>query len=292
MRSCRTLSSQHRPNQMNARQAMKSKPTATVLMFVCVMSFAVHSAQAFYNPSTGRWLNRDPIGNEGFIRVLSTEIDDNELSTIESTKPPYLFVENLPILTWDVNGLWPSRNHWLLYRWPKPQTHENSIFRTLPEDLPDRPLASLILTFATLEVDDDQSVAGSPKHAMTAPWQSKARAKQDANAFVRGHIVQAQELLCACSPNMREALHQSGLALHTIQDGTSPSHFGFQTWYSPLTDPIGANHHLRREGFDPGPDSELDKASRWLWTFFKCRNDSPPFPSDFFSNLKQDERPW
>ena len=184
-------------------------------------------------------------------------------------------------------------NHWLLYpvRERNPQTHGNSIGRTLPNDLPDRLRAALILVFATLEVDDDQSVGGSPKHAMSAPWQSKARARQEANRFVTGHITEAEKLLCGCSPNWEEALHHFGLALHTIQDATSPAHTGFQTWYSPYTDPVGAFRHLRREGFDPGSDSALDGASRWLWTFFKCKTDAPPLPADFFASLGHDDRP-
>jgi len=36
-----------------------------MVMFACVVWFTAHKAQAFYNPSTGRWLSRDPIGEEG-----------------------------------------------------------------------------------------------------------------------------------------------------------------------------------------------------------------------------------
>jgi hypothetical protein len=34
-----------------------------------VMMFVSHEAQAFYNPSTGRWLNRDPRREEGFTEL-------------------------------------------------------------------------------------------------------------------------------------------------------------------------------------------------------------------------------
>ncbi len=44
---------------------MKTKRLVTVVLFVCVVLFMSHKAQAFYNPSAGRWLSRDPIGENG-----------------------------------------------------------------------------------------------------------------------------------------------------------------------------------------------------------------------------------
>jgi hypothetical protein len=44
---------------------MKAKQFSAMTMFACVMLFATHTAQAFYNPSTGRWLNRDPMQEDG-----------------------------------------------------------------------------------------------------------------------------------------------------------------------------------------------------------------------------------
>jgi RHS repeat-associated protein len=46
----------------------------------------------YYNPSTGRWLNRDPIGERGGLNV-------------------YCFVNNRPINAFDAHGLWLSREH-------------------------------------------------------------------------------------------------------------------------------------------------------------------------------------
>lgn len=42
--------------------------------------------------------------------------------------------------------------------------------------------------------------------------------------------------------------------------------------------------HVSEEAFDPGQHSHLDKASAWLWTFFKRRSSAPPLPSDFFDD--------
>ncbi len=38
-------------------------------MFACVMWFTSQEAQAFYNPSTGRWLSRDPIEERGGLNL-------------------------------------------------------------------------------------------------------------------------------------------------------------------------------------------------------------------------------
>lgn len=48
---------------------MKLKRFATVLLTACVIWFTTREAQAFYNPTTGRWLNRDPIGERGDLNV-------------------------------------------------------------------------------------------------------------------------------------------------------------------------------------------------------------------------------
>jgi hypothetical protein len=64
-----------------------------MMMFVCVMWLATHEAQAFYNPSTGRWLTRDPIEEEGGIN-LYVFVDNNgvnwsdDLGNQPINKPP------------------------------------------------------------------------------------------------------------------------------------------------------------------------------------------------------------
>jgi hypothetical protein len=49
--------------------------------------WAARDAQAFYNPSTGRWLSRDPIAERGGANV-------------------YRFAANAPVNHVDANGLW------------------------------------------------------------------------------------------------------------------------------------------------------------------------------------------
>ncbi len=44
---------------------MKATRFITVVALACIMLFTSLDAQAFYNPSTGRWLSRDPIEEQG-----------------------------------------------------------------------------------------------------------------------------------------------------------------------------------------------------------------------------------
>lgn len=73
----------------NTNSIMNRKSFGTILIFACVMLFGAREAQAFYNPSTGRWLSRDPIGEQGgrnlygFVRndpVQFVDTDGRQLS--------------------------------------------------------------------------------------------------------------------------------------------------------------------------------------------------------------------
>lgn len=62
----------------------KQIPSVAVIGILWLV--AVSSAQAFYNPVVGKWLNRDPIGEEGGENI-------------------YGFVQNSPVDDWDWLGL-------------------------------------------------------------------------------------------------------------------------------------------------------------------------------------------
>ncbi len=97
---------------------MKLKRFATVILISCVMWFTAHKAQAFYNPSTGRWLSRDPIGEEVFKRKVS----DGELRIAARLQAKrqnvfenqdhlaYVFVGNAPLNRIDLLGLEPCNS--------------------------------------------------------------------------------------------------------------------------------------------------------------------------------------
>ncbi len=69
---------------------MKKRQYPLVLLTACVIWLMAHEAQAFYNPSTGRWLSRDPI-EEGGGNIL------------------YGFANNNPVHFFDKFGLITER---------------------------------------------------------------------------------------------------------------------------------------------------------------------------------------
>lgn len=74
-----------------ATERLIMKTNRMVLLLVLLVAFCGHEAQAFYNASTGRWLSRDPIGEQGGVNLTG-------------------FVRNSPPSFWDRNGLF-SHSH-------------------------------------------------------------------------------------------------------------------------------------------------------------------------------------
>ena len=48
---------------------MKTNNRLPMLLSVLLLAVGVQEASAFYNPQTGRWLNRDPMGEEGGLNL-------------------------------------------------------------------------------------------------------------------------------------------------------------------------------------------------------------------------------
>ena len=63
------------------------------MVFTWAVLFATHSAHAFYNPSTGRWLSRDPINEDGGITL-------------------YVHCHNNLVDHIDLLGLWKIERKW------------------------------------------------------------------------------------------------------------------------------------------------------------------------------------
>lgn len=78
--------------------------TAIMAVYVCTLWLFTPAAQAFYNPSTGRWLSRDPI---------------------ESSNP-YTFVGNNAPYRYDFLGLWATDVHYAATkRWAVANSYPN-----------------------------------------------------------------------------------------------------------------------------------------------------------------------
>jgi RHS repeat-associated protein len=243
----------------------------------------------YLSTSTGRWVSPDPLVSQ---EPDSLQVANHEPSLLTDPEiAPRVFVLNNPNSHWDFLGLWPTKNHFLGVQIGTPLTHQISIARTIPASFPHRSLAVLILSFQTALVDEDQTRSGSYKHAMRGGFEHRSTARRRANNWVRTHLQNAERELCHCPPRYDTALAEFGLALHTIQDATSPSHYDFQVWWG-MAAPIDVAQHVFNEAYDPGPNSALDRASTWLWTFFECEYGAPPMPDDFFANLGHDGNKW
>ena len=79
---------------------MKTKRFVISALAVCLLSILTNNAMAFYNPQTGHWLNRDPLGEPGF-EVLKRQ----SASPLAGGPNRYIFVRNDPIMKWDYLGL-------------------------------------------------------------------------------------------------------------------------------------------------------------------------------------------
>jgi hypothetical protein len=83
------------------------------------------------------------------------------------------------------------------------------------------------------------------------------------------------------------AMRFLGLAMHTLQDSTSPSHHGFQAW----TDYPGGGlnpgewPHGAVELIYPGTGSQLELATDRAYRYFTGED---PMPVDFFADLYDD----
>jgi RHS repeat-associated protein len=194
-----------------------------------------------YDASVGRWNRKEPVG---FI----------------ASNNFYAYSDNNPINLIDKNGLWPTKG-WL-------PVHQRAIARVLDENL--SPEDIRILQDQQVTIDEDESLEGSYKHAMKAPGQPEWYARLLAENFVRNEIKAAQDCESAGgNSNHVKAMQHLGNAIHTMQDATSPSHKGFQTWYgASLWEWPSALDHVLGELYDPGPGSDLDIATRTAWAYY------------------------
>jgi RHS repeat-associated protein len=66
----------------------------------------------YYNPSTGRWLSRDPLGEQAFLthHCVGQSKTVCRLSRMQPLNPCYVFVENQPVNFFDLLGLDNGQN--------------------------------------------------------------------------------------------------------------------------------------------------------------------------------------
>jgi hypothetical protein len=171
-----------------------------------------------------------------------------------------------PVGEYDFNGLWPSG---------KNGAHCRAIDDILPF-LSDADRKILKDQQAVADSGDNNAVDRSFQHGMAWPGVSPEEARAKANQFVRRELLAAR--VRQQQGDRGEALRHLGNAMHALQDATSPSHRGFQTWSGAGLGPKGLRH-FSAENFYPGPDSDLGRATKRA---YDCFMGSDRLPDDFF----------
>jgi len=242
------------PNQHLAFQGMERNDA--------VAQHFDHARTQQYN--LGRFLSTDRIGGK---------------SIMPQSWNRYSYAGNNPLRLVDPTGLWPSSGWWWTFGLFGGEVHQKSIDRALPF-LPahDRTILKDQQKFADRFVfQHDQS-----RHAMTNAGSAESEARDTANALVREWLTSARQLEARGEHDL--ALSILALAIHALQDATSPSHAGFAVWPSGW---YGRLDHIVNEDFDPGEGSNLDHATQEAYAYFA--NPDIPLPEDFFANIGTDE---
>jgi RHS repeat-associated protein len=249
----------------------------------------------YYSLTLGGWASRDPLTDQSPLLEGPDPADDDDKPSFEPESAPMRFVNNNPISSYDAVGLWPSSSPFLgFFLGGIPLTHQNANQRELPISSDEM----IMVNEASKFVDTSQDAADSYMHAMRdgTAHQPDSVARAKANQFVREHLSKAEDFLCICQEHPYDALWEFGLALHTVQDSTSPAHNGRHkgvgpiqfkpwhglNWWNPIND-ARALKHVIKENFDPDYGSRLDVATADLWKYFQCKTSAPPFPADFFT---------
>jgi hypothetical protein len=103
-------------------------------------------------------------------------------------------------------------------------------------------------------------------HAMRNPSQTVDQARDASNEFV--HNAASMALDAKAGGDMHKAYFWFGVALHTMQDSTSPSHQGFQLRTGNETK-MEVFTHVRNEMLKPSSNSDLYQVTRQAWKSFQ-----------------------
>ena len=191
----------------------------------------------------------------------------------------YSYAFGSPIKFFDANGLWPSLEPF--------NTHRHSIERVLSNVVSNDDLQMIIQSQQLADSETYQTPQNSHRHAMRGDNAANAtEARYLMLKFIREQFEKAWLLRykhrCA-------SLVAFGLALHALQDYTTPTHHGFQDWTAnEASNDLLIARHIRGELFDPGPGSELDRITRDAWDWYQQGN----LPKgDFLNNYGADRKP-
>jgi len=124
-----------------------------------------------------------------------------------------------------------------------------------------------VINSATVHIDSPQyqDAWWAHIHAMSAPYESAESAAWRADDFVREKFKAAWEY--KAKGDLKRSLFEFGLALHTLQDSTSPSHRNFPTW-SGEEDALARVRHAWSESTYPGDNSDLYRITQQAYKWY------------------------
>ena len=207
----------------------------------------------YYDAEIGRYITADPIGLDGNNNI-------------------YLYVYNSPIQNLDKYGLWASQKGFLV--------HQRAIRKVINSSARNRNqrrnITKIInILIKSTEFADSAQFQNSKysfRHAMRngketkSGYQTIEEARALANNFIKEQFNKAIELKNCGKED--EALFEFGLALHTLQDYTSPAHHGFQEWTGEETSGQIANH-VKQEMLYPGNNTNLYRITEDAYSWYK-----------------------
>jgi RHS repeat-associated protein len=220
----------------------------------------------YLNPNTGRFWTMDTFAGNS----------EDPLSLHK-----YLYCQGNSVNGIDPSGKWSSM--------PAAPIHQMAIDNAYGTCLlPDSD--KQILKDMQVEVDgaENQDSAHAFMHAMRdgSVNQSVPEAQLKANDRVRDLITKARN--AEKGGDHQLAMQDLGRAMHTLQDSTSPSHYGFQPWYDYWGRGKNPNEwaHAAKESINPGSGSHLYRATTQAYMYLSEPNSV--LPGNFFEGLGYD----
>ncbi|MHB8652645.1 MAG: RHS repeat domain-containing protein [Terriglobia bacterium] len=215
-----------------------------------------------YENNLGRFMSPDPIILPNLAGGSSEFVNPQRWNK-------YAYALNDPLVYVDPNGKWSTAVH-------------NQIIDQVFQNILDSG-GIQILKAASLMVDSDQSLAGSYKHGMSAPFQDPSSAEGLGDMFIEENLQEAVRAQMDWESKhggpddgkvylSNDALDFFGTALHTATDRTSPWHSGNQTWWGVLNPAASFGHFLGERWLGPSQEEAIGEAeyqARLLWTRFQ-----------------------